>query len=213
MLILWWCRASAIISPKHLAPMPRRSSTGASIGRPRGLRPTSGYSRGVRRRLLPWVPSRAWQISALPARSWCAFSQTRTGRLSSGISFSRPLLCDAGFRDISSVRATGVLSRQARIDRAWASDIKAEHSRGIAACYLGQRCLVHPMHPRNMSDWIVFGHVERVVGAHDDAVGAEHVDQIGQLVIAENHGVEIDLQQIGRWRQRQLAMRILPRGP
>src|SRR3982074_533236 len=104
--------------------------------------------------------------------------------------------------------------RQARTtDRTRASEIEAEHSCGVSACDLGQRCFVYPVYPCDMSDWIIFGHVERVVGAHHDTIGAEDIDQIRQLVIAKDYSVEIDLPQIGRRRQWQLAMRILPRSP
>src|SRR6266481_4636596 len=52
-----------------------------------------------------------------------------------------------------------------------------------------------------------------IAGAHHDEVGAEDVDHICQLMIGENHGVEIDLPQIGRRRQWQFAMLIVPRPP
>src|SRR3982074_1585096 len=52
MLIPWWALAFAIISPKHLVPMPKRSRAGASVGRLRVLRPTSGFSRAALRLLL-----------------------------------------------------------------------------------------------------------------------------------------------------------------
>ena len=51
-----------------------------------------------------------------------------------------------------------------------------------------------------MPDRIIFGHIEWVVGAHHDPVGAEDVDQICQLVIGKDHCVQIDLPQIGRRR-------------
>ena len=46
---------------------------------------------------------------------------------------------------------------------------------------------------RHMADRIVVRHVERIVGAHDDVVGAEHLDQILELVRREHDRVEIDL--------------------
>jgi glutathione S-transferase len=64
------CRASATISQRHSAPMPRRSRTGASIGRPRDFRRTKDCSRGAYRRRLRSVRSQALPISASPARSW-----------------------------------------------------------------------------------------------------------------------------------------------
>ena len=91
--------------------------------------------------------------------------------------------------------------------------MEAEHPCSIAAGDLGKRRFVHPVHPGNMSDRIIFGHVERIVGSHHNAIGTEHVDQVSQLVLGENDGIEIDLPQIGGRRQRQIAVAILPSTP
>jgi hypothetical protein len=45
------------------------------------------------------------------------------------------------------------------------------------------------MYPRDVPDWIEFGHFEGLVGAHHNAVWAENVYQVGQLVMGEHHGV------------------------
>jgi hypothetical protein len=56
--------------------------------------------------------------------------------------------------------------------------IQPEHPDGIAAGNLGEGQFVHALHARDMADRIIFGHVERIVGAHHDAIGTEHVDQV-----------------------------------
>jgi 2-deoxy-D-gluconate 3-dehydrogenase len=83
----------------------------------------------------------------------------------------------------------------------------------ISARQLRQRRLIHAIDTGNMTDRIVFGHVIRIVGPHQDTIGAEHVEQIRQLVIAEHDSVEINLTQVGRRWQGQIAVRILPGTP
>src|SRR6266436_6699560 len=99
------------------------------------------------------------------------------------------------------------------LDEYTSLDIKAKHSGGISAGDLRQRCLIHSAYPGDMPDRIIFAHIERVVSTHHDSVRTEDVDQICQLVIGEDHRIQIDLPQIGRWWQWQIAMRILPRAP
>src|SRR5580700_3929462 len=72
-------------------------------------------------------------------------------------------------------------------------DIQPQRARGIAARDLRQHGFIHAVDARDMSDRIIFAHIEGIVGAHDDAIGSEHVDQISELVITEDDGVEINL--------------------
>jgi len=65
-----------------------------------------------------------------------------------------------------------------------------------------------------VADRIEFQHVERIIGAHDDAVGAEGLHQRLKLMRRKNDRVEIDVPpQIGRRRFRQIAVRIRPCAP
>src|SRR5262245_33885205 len=58
-----------------------------------------------------------------------------------------------------------------------------------------------------------FGHVERVVAAHDYAVGAEQPHQLSELVRRERLRVEINLLEVAGGRLRQRAVRVRARPP
>src|SRR5271156_2931737 len=57
---------------------------------------------------------------------------------------------------------------------------------------------IKTLHAGDVTDRIVFEHVERIIGAHDDMIGAEHADQFGKLVGREHYGVDIDALEIAR---------------
>jgi hypothetical protein len=63
------------------------------------------------------------------------------------------------------------------------SEIKAKALSRHCLCNLRQHDLIHAMYPRDVPDWVEFRHVERVVGAHHNAVWAKNVYQTSQLVI------------------------------
>ena len=54
----------------------------------------------------------------------------------------------------------------------------------VAARDRGDGRCVKALHPRDMPDRIVVRHVEGIVGAHDDAVGAVEPHQLGELIAA-----------------------------
>ena len=71
------------------------------------------------------------------------------------------------------------------------SELQQPHR--ITTGQLRQCRLVHAVDAGDMTDRIVFGHVIGIVGTHQDPIGTEQGEQISQLVIAEDNGVEIDL--------------------
>ena len=79
----------------------------------------------------------------------------------------------------------------------------------IAAMVLG----VERLRFGHMADRIVVRHVERIVGAHEDVVGAEHLHEIFELVRREHHRVEIDLLQVFGRRLGQLVGDVGARAP
>src|SRR5258708_7953030 len=93
------------------------------------------------------------------------------------------------------------------------SDVQAKHANGISPGQLRNGALVDALKSRDVTDRIVLGHIEGVIGAHKDTVRSEQLEQISQLVIAEHDGVEINLSQIGSWWQREAGVAILPGAP
>src|SRR5579883_1625383 len=66
---------------------------------------------------------------------------------------------------------------------------------------------------RYMANRIVFGHVEGIIGPHENTICPENLHEIGELMIAEDDRVEIDLPEISSRRQRQAAMAVVARAP
>src|ERR1700712_370915 len=189
---------SASTLPRRSAPMPRRSRNGASIGRPRAWRPMNGCWHAAPRLRLRWAQNPVLRISLSPVRSLARiFLSSNWAAFQSWLDW--PTDCSRYPLSLALIPSSSRDSNQARsIDRRCASDIKAKHSGGVSAGDLGQGRIVHALHPCDVSNGIIFGHVERIIGTHQDTIGAEDVDQVCELVIGENHGVEIDLPQIGR---------------
>src|ERR1700730_10133767 len=92
-------------------------------------------------------------------------------------------------------------------------EIQAKHADGISPGQLRDGAFADPLNSRDMADRIVFSHVKGIIGAHQDAVRPKKVQQVSQLVIAEHYGVEINLPQVGGWRQREGGVAILPSAP
>src|SRR6266436_2286593 len=58
------------------------------------------------------------------------------------------------------------------------------------------------------ADWVGLAHIGRIVGAHQDVVGAILVDEIVELVVSVDEGIEIDPLEIGGRHPMQLLAAI-----
>ena len=61
---------------------------------------------------------------------------------------------------------------------AGAVDLQSQNSPRIAAGELGEGGLIHPFDAGDMADRIVFGHIKRIVGSHDNAVRSEQIEHV-----------------------------------
>src|SRR5947209_4066340 len=91
-------------------------------------------------------------------------------------------------------------------------ELQTERQGGIAAAN-GRQGSVIQLQACNVADGIVLAHIEGVVGAHDDPVGTEDVDEVGKLVFGEHDRIKIDLPEICRRRQREIAVSVRARPP
>ena len=73
--------------------------------------------------------------------------------------------------------------------------VQAENQSGVSAAN-GREGLLIQVKAGDMSDRVILAHVEGIVGAHEDPIGAEDFDEVGELVFGEHDRVEIDLPQI-----------------
>jgi hypothetical protein len=59
------------------------------------------------------------------------------------------------------------------------------------------RCRIQ-VRPADVADGIVVGHIEGIIGAHEDFVGAVELHNLLQLMRCEHHRVEVDLPEVVR---------------
>src|ERR1700751_6101223 len=79
----------------------------------------------------------------------------------------------------------------------------------VAASHKRHLFPAHALHPAEESDRIGLGHVEEIVGAQHDVIGAPDLDQMLQLALVKYDGVEIELLQILRRRLLDVDAAIL----
>src|SRR5438046_1276238 len=87
--------------------------------------------------------------------------------------------------------------------------LQTKQAFSIAAGYKRHLFPAHALHLAEESDRVGLGHVEGIIGAEHDVIGAPDLDQMLQLALVEDHGVEIELLQILRGRLLDVDAAIL----
>src|SRR4029450_9255912 len=83
---------------------------------------------------------------------------------------------------------------------------------GLAAAYTRHLFPAHALPLAEESDRVRLGHVEGIVGAEHDVIGAPDLDQMLQLALVEYDGAEIELLQILRRRLLDVDAAVLAMG-
>src|SRR6516165_9844169 len=86
--------------------------------------------------------------------------------------------------------------------------LDVQQTRGVDAEDCLALSVVKPGGTFEHADWIDFAHIGRIVGAHQDVVGAVLFDEIIELVVGVDQRIEINSLQIGRRRPMQLLAAI-----